>query len=217
MTSAVQTALSGKGLQPIRTQTVLTALAIWLAAVLTLAAGGAFLGAPGQPPLPVFAGAVTPLILFAVALRTSPSFREFAMALDMRLIVAIQAWRYAGFGFLALYASHVLPGLFALPAGLGDMAIGIAAPLWIVALARNPDAIASARFRWWNALGIVDFVIAFTTATICAIMITDPTAASIGPMGQLPLVLIPDFMVPLFAMLHIVALMQSKKARATAV
>jgi len=195
---------------------VLTTLAIWFAAVLTLAAAGAFLGAPGRPPLPVFAGAVTPLILFAVALRTSPSFRDFAMALDVRMIVAIQAWRYAGFGFLALYASHVLPGLFALPAGLGDMAIGIAAPWWIIALARNPDAIASARFRWWNALGILDFVIAFTTATICAMTITDPAAASIAPMGQLPLVLIPDFMVPLFAMLHIVALVQAKKARAIA-
>jgi hypothetical protein len=33
-------------------------------------------------------------------------------------------------------------------------------------------------------------------------------------MGQLPLALIPAFMVPLFAMLHIVALMQSKRARA---
>jgi hypothetical protein len=34
-------------------------------------------------------------------------------------------------------------------------------------------------------------------------------------MGQLPLVLIPVFMVPLFAMLHVVALMQSKQARAS--
>ena len=155
-------------------------------------------------------------ILFAIALRASPSFREFVLALDIRLIVAIQAWRYAGFGFVALYASHVLPGLFAWPAGLGDMAIGIAAPLWILTLARNPDAVSSPRFRLWNALGILDFVIAFTTATIRAMTITDPAAPSIGPMGQLPLALIPEFMVPLFAMLHIAALMQSNRAKARA-
>src|SRR6201986_3579996 len=185
-TSAVHTTLSGEDPKPVRTQAVLMTLAVWLAAVLALAARGVFVGAAGRPPLPVFTGAVTPLILFAIALRSSPSFREFVLPLDIRLIVAIQAWRYAGFGFVALYARHVLPGLFAWPAGLGDMAIGIAAPLWILALARNPDAVASPRFRLWNALGLPDFVIAFTTATICAMTITDPAAPSLGPMGQRP-------------------------------
>jgi hypothetical protein len=194
--------------------TVKAALAVWLGVVLLVGASGAFVGAPGQPPLPVFAGAVVPLIVFAIAMRASPTFRELLLALDTRLIVAMQAWRYAGFGFLALYANHVLPGLFAWPAGLGDMAIGMVAPWWIVALSKNPDAVATFRFRLWNALGILDFVIAFTTATICAMTITTDVPPTIAPMGQLPLVLIPTFMVPLFVMLHIVALMQSKRARA---
>ena len=191
------------------------ALAAWLALVVPLGAQNVFgAGPPGQPPLGVFAGAVVPLILFGVAIRASQAFRHFLLTLDMRLIVGIQAWRYAGFGFVALYANHVLPGLFAWPAGLGDMAIGVVAPWWIIALAKSPEAVASPRFRLWNALGLLDFVIAFTTATICAITITDTAAPSIAPMGLLPLVLIPAFMVPLFAMLHIVALMQSKQARA---
>jgi len=192
--------------------TVAIALAGWLALVLILGASGAYVGAPGQPPLSIFAGAVAPLILFGFALRRSPAFREFVLALDIHMIVAMQAWRYAGFGFIALYVNHVLPGLFAWPAGLGDVAIGIVAPLWIVALIRNPDVVTSARFRFWNALGILDFVIAFTTATICAMTITDAGAPSIAPMGQLPLALVPEFMVPLFAMLHIVALMKKKTA-----
>ena len=213
--SAVHAArLSGSEPGPMRVQSVLTVLAVWLAAILALGASGIFIGAPGRPPLAVFGAAVVPVILFATALRTSPAFRTFVLTLDIRLIVAFQGWRYAGFGFLALYTNHVLPGLFAWPAGLGDMAIGIVAPLWILALVRNPDAVKSSRFRLWNALGILDFIVAFTTATICAMLITDPNAASITPMGQLPLVLIPVFMVPLFAMLHIVALMQSNRARA---
>ena len=186
--SAIHNPLSGSGPKPLSAQTVLAALAVWLAVVLALGAAGVYLGAPGRPPLAVFAGAVTPLILFAVALRSYAPFREFVRTLDIRLIVAMQAWRYAGFGFVALYAYHVLPGLFAWPAGLGDMAIAIAAPGWILALTRNPDAAASARFRLWNALGILDFVIAFSTATVCALTITDPAAVQITPMGQLPLV-----------------------------
>lgn len=211
--SAVQTTLPGSDPKPTPVPIVLTTVAVWLTAVLALAASGVYVGVPGRPPLPVFAGAVVPLIAFAVALRTSASFREFVLALDIRLIVAIQAWRYAGFGFIALYASHVLPGLFALPAGVGDMAIGIVAPLWILALVKNPDAVTSTRFRLWNALGILDFAIAFTTATICAMTITDPSAVSIAPMGQLPLAFIPEFMVPVFVMLHVTALMQSNRAK----
>ncbi len=206
--------LFASGPRPMVEGTVKAALAVWLAVVLIAGASGAFVGAPGQPPLPVFAGAVVPLIVSAVAMRASQAFREFLLALDIRLIVAIQAWRYAGFGFVALYANHVLPGLFAWPAGLGDMAIGMVAPWWIVALSKNPDAAASSGFRLWNVLGILDFVIAFTTATICAMIITTDVPPTIAPMGQLPLVLIPAFMVPLFVMLHIVALMQSKRARA---
>jgi hypothetical protein len=79
---------------------------------------------------------------------------------------------------------------------------------------QNPDAAGTSGFRLWNALGILDFVIAFTTATICAMTNTTGVLPTIGPMGQLPLVLIPAFMVPLFAMLHVVALMQSRRVMA---
>jgi hypothetical protein len=210
-TSISQTASSFRNSQkPLVGSTVAAALAAWLVLVLLLGASGAYLGAPGQPPLRIFVGAAAPLILFALAMRLSHAFREFVLALDIHLIVAIQGWRFAGFGFIALYANHVLPGLFAWPAGLGDMAIGIVAPLWAVALVRNPQLAASARFRLWNALGILDFVIAFTTATICAMTITDAGAPSIAPVGQLPLVLVPEFMVPLFVMLHVIALMKRK-------
>jgi len=214
MTNSVsQTAtLFGNGPRPMMGHAVTAALAVWLGVVLVLGTRGAFTGTPGQPPLPVFAGAVVPLVLFGVAMRASDLLRGFLLAVDLRLIVAMQAWRFAGFGFIALYANHVLPGLFAWPAGLGDMAVGIAAPFWIVALSKEPKAAATSRFRLWNALGILDFVIAFTMATASVMTNTGNVPPTMLPIVQLPLVLIPAFMVPLFVMLHIVALMQSKQA-----
>ena len=194
--------------------TIKLALLIWLGIVVALALAGAYVGAPGKPPLAVFASAVAPLVAFAVVWRTSEAFRGFLLAVDIRVITAVQAWRYAGFGFIALYVNHILPGLFAWPAGLGDMAIGMIAPVWVGTLVKDPESVVSRRFRLWNYLGILDFVIAFSTATICAMTISGDGLPSITPMGQLPLVLIPAFMVPLFAMLHIVALLQSKQARA---
>src|SRR5579863_2542789 len=107
------------------------ALSAWFVLVLALGASGAFVGRPGTPPIAIGIGVGAPLLLFFTWLRLSQSFRDFVLKLDLRLIAAIQAWRWAGMGFLFLYAYHVLPDMFALPAGLGDMAVGLAAP-WVV-------------------------------------------------------------------------------------
>ena len=177
------TTLFETGPTPRVAQTIKAALAAWLGVIVVLGAAGAFVGPPGNPPLPVFAGAAVPVILFAVVWRISQAFRDFLLALDVRVIIAVQAWRFAGFGFIALYPV-VLPGLFAWPAGLADMAIGIAAPLWIVALIKNPAAVASPGFRLWNALGILDFVIAFTTATVSSMTLVTDSLPSMAPMAQ---------------------------------
>src|SRR5262249_44584082 len=58
------------------------------------------------------------------------------------------------------YAWRVLPGLFAFPAGFGDMATGVTAPWIVLGLVRNPSFAASRRYVIWNILGILDFVVA---------------------------------------------------------
>jgi hypothetical protein len=89
---------------------------------------GAFERPPGTPPVPILIGAVGPLVVFLAGYWGSPRFRAFVLAIDLPLATAIQAWRAGGLGFLALYAHGVLPGVFAWPAGLGDIAIGVTAP-----------------------------------------------------------------------------------------
>ena len=102
-------------------------LALWLATVLFLGAYGAFVTRAGMVPVPIAIGVLTPLVAFLAACWLSADFRRFVMAADLPLATALQAWRFAGFGFLALSAYGVLPGVFAWPAGLGDMAIGLTA------------------------------------------------------------------------------------------
>src|SRR5262249_52129662 len=128
------------------TALVWVVLALWLALVLVLGAGGAFVRPPGEPPLPILVGVTAPLVAFVAAFWLLPGFRAFVLAADLRLIAAIQGWRWAGFGFLALYAYGVLPGYFAWPAGLGDMAIGITAPWVVRRLADRRNFAASPRF-----------------------------------------------------------------------
>ena len=187
-------------------------LAIWLLLVLSLGALGAFVGRPGSPPFPIAIGVGAPLLLFFAALRLSPSFRDFVLSLDLRFIAGIQAWRWAGLGFLSLYAHDVLPAVFALPAGLGDMAVGFAAPWMILGLVRQPAFATSAAFIRWNVLGILDLAVAVSIGALSATFATGaPGEISTAPMATLPLLLIPAFLVPLFLMLHIAALMQSRQ------
>jgi hypothetical protein len=192
---------------------VILVLGSWLLLVVSLGALGAFVTRSGTPPLPIAISVAAPLLLFFAALRGSASFRQFVLSLDLRLITAIQAWRWAGLGFLSLYAYGVLPGVFALPAGLGDMAIGVTAPWALLALLHRPGFAASATFVRWNLLGILDLALALSLGTVSAALSTGAAGEiSTAPMATLPLLLIPAFLVPLFLMLHIAALMQSRQA-----
>ncbi|HLW24323.1 MAG TPA: hypothetical protein VKT22_08195 [Steroidobacteraceae bacterium] len=187
-------------------------LALWLLLVVALGAAGAFVAAPGQPPLPIAIGVAAPLAVFFAGLRLSPAFRGFVLSVDLRLIAAIQAWRWAGLGFLSLYAYKVLPAVFAWPAGLGDMAIGVTAPWIMLAVARDPAFATRSPFIRWNILGILDLVVAVSIGALSAFFTTGaPGEISTAPMATLPLLLIPAFLVPLFLMLHTAALMQSRQ------
>jgi hypothetical protein len=194
---------------------VVVALAIWFGLVFLLAYRGAFVAGEGSPPLPIFFGVIIPLGLFVAAYFGWRSFRDLILGADVRFVIAIEAWRWGGLGFLSLYANGILPGLFALPAGLGDMAIGFTAPWIVLNLVRNPLFAASRRFVIWNILGIVDFVVAVSTATLSSGAFPAISAltgnVTTSPMARLPLVLIPAFMVPFFTMLHLTALFQARQ------
>ena len=184
----------------------------WLALVLILGARGAFTAAPGAPPLALLIGLVAPLSLFLIGYRTIPSLRDFILSADLRLIVGIQAWRWAGFGFLTLYTYRVLPGIFAWPAGLGDMAIGVTAPFVLSALLRRPGFAASKRFLSWNLLGILDLTVAVSIGALVPLLAPNLYGAvTSAPMAQLPLVLIPTYLVPMFLLLHLTAIFQARR------
>ena len=185
---------------------------VWFALVFGLAARGVFVTPPGMPPLGLLIGLVAPLGLFLLGYWASPALREFILSADVRLIVGLQAWRWAGFGFLTLYAYGILPGLFAWPAGLGDMAIGVTAPLVLAALLREPGFAASKRFVTWNLLGILDLTVAVSIGAIVPLISLNLFGGlSTEPMTRLPLVLIPTFLVPSFLMLHLTALFQARR------
>lgn len=191
---------------------VFAALTLWLGLVVFLGSRRAFVGRGDSPPLAIFFGLAVPLAVFFAAYFRWKSFRDFVLGADLRFAAAIQAWRWAGFGFLALYAHGILPGLFAFPAGLGDMAVGMSAPWIVLGLIRDRSFVASRRYVLWNVLGILDLVVAVSLGTICSGFIHGITGTvTTSAMAKLPLVLIPAYLVPLFIMIHFAGLAQARQ------
>jgi len=188
-------------------------LALWLAAVFVLGGRGALVTPPGEPPLAILVSVLAPLLVFFAAFGASRAFREHITSLDLRVVAGIQAWRFGGIAFIALYIYNVLPGMFAWPAGLGDVAIGAVAPWIILSLVKHPGFTRSNAFRIWNWLGVLDLVVAVTMGALSSVLATGASGeVTTAPMAHLPLVLIPAYLVPILLMLHFTALYQTRRA-----
>ena len=184
-------------------------LSVWFLAALWGGAAGIFRAAPSRPPLAILIAVVGPPLVVALAYRLSRTVRELVLGIDLQLLTAIQSWRVIGILFLALYAFGLLPGLFAWPAGLGDVAVGIAAPFVLLAMVRGAPTWRR-QVVWLNVAGLVDFVGAVGTGALSS----DPSfgfvAASAGraSLAELPLSLVPTFAVPLWTIFHVISLIQ---------
>ena len=188
-------------------------LAVWFGFILWFGATEAFVAAPGVPPLRLLVAVLGPVLAFLIAYRASSAVRAFVLTADLRFITATQAWRFVGFGFLALYTYRVLPAYFAWPAGVGDMAVAFSVPWMLSGLARDPRFAASRRFVMWNALGMLDLVVAVSMGALVPLLFPGLVGdVTIAPMARLPLVLIPGFFVPGYLILHVVALAQARRA-----
>ena len=109
--------------------------------------------------------------------------------------------RVVGVAFLLYLALGHLPPLFALPAGLGDITSGLAAPLVARRLTRGGGQRGA---LWFNAFGVTDLGVALTLGALTGFHLLHVTPSS-APITELPLALIPTATVPLFFALHITA------------
>jgi hypothetical protein len=183
--------------------------AVWLMAIIVAGSAGLLESGAGRPPLALLAAIVVPPALFLLAYRVSAAFRRLVLDLDLRLLTAVQAWRVLGGTFLFLYAFDLGPALFAFPAGLGDVAVGVSAVFVLQALITgHPNG--RRRVLLLNLGGLLDFVGAIATGVLTSnssLGVFAP-ATPMPSMGMMPLVLIPGFLVPLWTIIHFASLLQ---------
>jgi hypothetical protein len=186
-------------------------LTLWAAGAVAYEASGAMAASPGQAPLGLLVGAATPVALFGLALATLEPVKRFARELDLGLLTAFQSWRVIGSMFLTLFALDQLPGLFAWPAGFGDILVGLAAPFAVLAYARQ-SAGWQTKVRWLNYAGLFDFAVAVGTGVMMSEstlgVLRTPGGLSAELVNQWPLSLFPTFLVPMFIIMHWISLRQ---------
>jgi hypothetical protein len=181
----------------------------WLALALFLAGQGVFRSALNQP-VPYIALAIgIPILVGVFFVRGSKPVREIIASVPQSQLVAFQFYRVIGATFLILYAGGQLPGIFALPAGFGDLLVGSAALLIGTRYASNDQPI-----QLWNWFGIIDLVVALATGFLSA-----PSRFQMFSLdapdfliGSFPLVMIPIFAVPLSIVLHLASLTKMSPA-----
>jgi len=179
----------------------------WLAIVGWLGWAGVFAGGADQR-FPLIAPAIFgPIVLGTWFIRRSETLAILIAAVPHEWLAVVQTFRGFGAIFLVLHGVGLIPGVFALPAGFGDVAVGLLAlPLTAALSTGLPQS--HGWLRAWNVLGIADLAVAVGTGFLSApgpLQVFAREAPN-ALVGQFPLVLIPVYAVPISILLHVASL-----------
>jgi hypothetical protein len=189
---------------------ILVPFTIWLAIVWPIALSGAFEPIPGVVQIPRLPIAIlAPVIVGTPLLVFSRSIGALLDAMPPSWLIALQVYRVFGGIFLLGWINGLVPGVFALPAGTGDMLTGFAALSVAGAVASNTTSGRRAAMMW-NLFGLADLTVAITMGAL-----SSPGPLQIfniggpaSPIGSYPTVMIPAFAVPSSILLHVLSIRQ---------
>lgn len=186
--------------------------AAWVILSAVLADGGAYRQSTSatRPWIGVAAGGALVAALMVTAIPAVGKALRAPGALA-RLTLP-HTFRVVGVAFIIVMALGKLPAVFAVPAGLGDIAVGVAAPFIARRLAGGDRGGAF----WFNILGIADLIVAVSIGFLAGlgpsrVLDVSPSTADVA---LLPLALIPTTAVPLAVALHVTSLVRLRTAPA---
>jgi hypothetical protein len=191
------------------------ALASWFCLVLAAGATGAFTY-PGIGPAGSGLAVLLPIVVLSLLVLGTARGREQVRRTSMSALVGVHSVRVLGISFVVLYAAKRLPAPFAPVAGWGDIAVGLLAIPLALLLARGRGEIPKGLILLWNVLGLADLIAAVALGATSA---PGPLQVFHGPpssgiMATLPWILVPCFLVPALAFLHLCTFYRVRTMRA---
>ena len=176
-------------------------LLAWFCFALAVGVGGSFRNA-STPVVTLTVCTLAALTL--IAGWKIPLFRNWAATVDLRVLISLHLVRFVGIYFLVLGGRGALPEMFAKPAGIGDIAVASVAvvllvvpniPSWQIVL------------RIWNFFGFIDIVFVAFSALRSGLQ----DWQAMAPLRELPLSLLPTFLVPLIIASHVLIFVRVAK------
>ena len=179
-------------------KTVRLILTVWL--LLAFVVGG--IGWLRPAPAPLIAVTVAVLTASALAAcRKIDAISQWLGAADLRRLVSLHLTRFVGIYFLVLSHRGELNSAFARPAGFGDCIVAAGALLLLIFWGHlNGNVL----LLVWNTFGILDILLVVGLALRVGLQ----DWISMAPLRELPLSLLPTFLVPLIIVSHIFIFMK---------
>ncbi|MGO1074047.1 hypothetical protein [Inquilinus sp. CA228] len=182
-----------------------TVLAGWFALIAGLGAAGLFDDVRGLGPPALGLAVLLPVAILALG-RARPGLLQRAWrGIPLPVLIGLHATRVAGIVMVLWHEAGRLPAPFGPIAGWGDVLVALAAiPVALMVKAGTPGWRPVA--LGWNALGLLDLVVAIGLGLTSApgsplrLFFGEPGT---GLMNNLPLLLIPAYLVPLLIVTHL--------------
>lgn len=184
---------------------VATVLTGWFALIAGSGAAGLFNDVRGLGPPALGLAVVLPVLILAVGSARPGLLQRAWRGLPLPVLVGLHATRVVGIAMVLWHEAGRLSAPFAPIAGWGDVLVAVAAiPVALMAWAASPGW--RPAVFWWNVLGLLDLVVAIGLGLTSApgaplrIFFAEPGT---GLMNNLPLLLIPAYLVPLLIVTHL--------------
>lgn len=143
-----------------------------------------------------------PFAVFLVFIFNTKSCKQANEVLKLEDLVGVHIFRLIGSIFLILLLHNLLPPVFALIAGIGDVLTALTS-IFVVKAIQNKKSYAKRLTYIWNTFGLIDIL----TTAILAIVFTkisiDTGNIGVDILAEFPFCFVPAFAPPTIIFLHL--------------
>jgi len=153
-----------------------------------------------------------PLAVFVTIIYNTKICKTANEVLNLEDLVKIHIFRLIGSTFIILLLYDLLPPVFALFAGIGDVLTAISS-VFVVQAIKNNKNYARKLTYFWNTFGLTDILITSAMAIIFTKISIDNNVQGVEFLAEFPFCFIPSFAPPTIIFLHLLVFrkLSSKK------
>ena len=153
-------------------------------------------------PPKIFLTTTLPLAIFVTIIYNTEICKKANTILNLEDLVKIHIFRLIGSTFIILFLYDLLPPVFALFAGIGDLLTAISS-IFVAKAIRNKKNYARKLTYIWNTFGLVDILITSAMAIIFTKISIDNSIQAVVFLAEFPFCFIPAFAPPTIIFLHL--------------